>query len=425
MALRRITDVHEQTASERVYEQRYRFRPGDSGGAPWTSPWISEKNYRRATKLQSSKPVSLGTILTGKNTSHNTLVKGKTLWWYKDRFYVDDHDDSLGQESRDTADGLTKLSGVNARVEQRSPGKQTKRSVPWWRKITGAREDMPEDSLPREEGRYFFAIGASDRNPRRTPSISQNEYHQAMKLQSSRAVAVGTFIAGKKTWYRIPLRGKVLWWYKDEFYLGEDYAIGNPIGKTRDEGTMGLRGLPGVRPESTEDSSFHYEERYCFAIGTEWGAPKTSPLIPRKDYARAKKLQPSEPVSLGRIEDGRHRGSTLWWHKDEFYVEKDGYSSEQVHLLLWEREQKQTRKFARLRKEMLSDHAIQQARRERIPEDVRIFVWKRDEGRCVQCGSQENLEFDHIVPVSKGGSNTARNIQLLCETCNRRKSDRI
>lgn len=63
--------------------------------------------------------------------------------------------------------------------------------------------------------------------------------------------------------------------------------------------------------------------------------------------------------------------------------------------------------------------------RERIPDDVQIFVWNRDGGKCVKCGSQENLEYDHIIPVSKGGSNTARNIQLLCETCNREKSNTI
>jgi len=60
-------------------------------------------------------------------------------------------------------------------------------------------------------------------------------------------------------------------------------------------------------------------------------------------------------------------------------------------------------------------------RREAIPEDVRHAVWRRDQGRCVKCDSQEDLEFDHIIPVSRGGSNTERNLQLLCERCNRVK----
>jgi len=64
-------------------------------------------------------------------------------------------------------------------------------------------------------------------------------------------------------------------------------------------------------------------------------------------------------------------------------------------------------------------------KREPIPENVRREVWRRDSGRCVDCGSRERLEFDHIVPVSKGGSNTARNIELRCESCNRRKAASI
>jgi 5-methylcytosine-specific restriction endonuclease McrA len=63
--------------------------------------------------------------------------------------------------------------------------------------------------------------------------------------------------------------------------------------------------------------------------------------------------------------------------------------------------------------------------REPIPEQVRHEVWRRDQGRCVDCGSRERLEFDHIVPWSEGGSNTARNIELRCETCNRIKGREI
>ena len=60
-----------------------------------------------------------------------------------------------------------------------------------------------------------------------------------------------------------------------------------------------------------------------------------------------------------------------------------------------------------------------------IPESVQVLVWNRDGGKCVKCGSQESLEFDHIIPISKGGGDSARNIQLLCETCNRSKGGRI
>jgi Holliday junction DNA helicase RuvB len=66
-----------------------------------------------------------------------------------------------------------------------------------------------------------------------------------------------------------------------------------------------------------------------------------------------------------------------------------------------------------------------ETRREVIPERVQRIVWQRDRGRCVKCGSNELLEYDHIIPVSKGGSSTARNLQLLCQLCNRQKGANI
>ena len=68
---------------------------------------------------------------------------------------------------------------------------------------------------------------------------------------------------------------------------------------------------------------------------------------------------------------------------------------------------------------------LQGASREPISESVRLFVWQRDRGQCVKCGSRERLEFDHIIPVVEGGSGTERNVQLLCETCNRSKGATI
>lgn len=64
-------------------------------------------------------------------------------------------------------------------------------------------------------------------------------------------------------------------------------------------------------------------------------------------------------------------------------------------------------------------------RRDPIPEDVKLLVWARDGGFCVHCGSAQALHFDHIIPVAKGGGNTATNIQILCQVCNLRKSDKI
>ena len=71
------------------------------------------------------------------------------------------------------------------------------------------------------------------------------------------------------------------------------------------------------------------------------------------------------------------------------------------------------------------DSSEESSKNRHISQSVKDDVWNRDGGVCVQCGSNQNIEFDHIIPHSKGGSNTYRNIQLLCEPCNRSKSDKI
>jgi hypothetical protein len=63
--------------------------------------------------------------------------------------------------------------------------------------------------------------------------------------------------------------------------------------------------------------------------------------------------------------------------------------------------------------------------RKRIPDDVQKFVWNRDGGICVKCGTNENLAFDHIIPHSRGGSDTKRNLQILCDKCNLKKGNKI
>lgn len=47
------------------------------------------------------------------------------------------------------------------------------------------------------------------------------------------------------------------------------------------------------------------------------------------------------------------------------------------------------------------------------------------ENKCLCCGQERPLTADHIVPVSRGGSNFIENIQPLCKPCNSRKNTRI
>ena len=61
-----------------------------------------------------------------------------------------------------------------------------------------------------------------------------------------------------------------------------------------------------------------------------------------------------------------------------------------------------------------------------IPTSIKLEVWKRDNGKCRECGSTDNLHFDHILPFSKGGTSLKpENIQLLCARHNLQKRDKI
>jgi hypothetical protein len=67
----------------------------------------------------------------------------------------------------------------------------------------------------------------------------------------------------------------------------------------------------------------------------------------------------------------------------------------------------------------------EQPKRPPIPREIVDAVYKRDGGRCVFCGSTQNLQLDHIIPFSKGGATTLDNMQLLCQKCNIEKSNKI
>lgn len=64
-----------------------------------------------------------------------------------------------------------------------------------------------------------------------------------------------------------------------------------------------------------------------------------------------------------------------------------------------------------------------------VPNSLRISVFERDKFKCVYCGCGAKdgavLNVDHIIPVSKGGSNESTNLQTLCRACNNGKADRI
>jgi len=66
-----------------------------------------------------------------------------------------------------------------------------------------------------------------------------------------------------------------------------------------------------------------------------------------------------------------------------------------------------------------------------IRREKRLAIYLRDQFRCVYCN--RNLAkvkaklrvLDHVIPVTKGGTNHESNLATCCSRCNNQKGDRV
>jgi hypothetical protein len=148
------------------------------------------------------------------------------------------------------------------------------------------------------------------------------------------------------------------------------------------------------------------------------GRVQADRTLNRAAYDALISRQKDEPVLVLADEERRRN----WWlFQDESYWEDDGYGETEVKALVLQRQTQRERRLKHAVALMEQTEALETGSRAPIPDEVKVFVWKRDGAGCVRCGSRERLEFDHVIPLTLGGSNTARNLQLLCEPCNRAK----
>ena len=156
-------------------------------------------------------------------------------------------------------------------------------------------------------------------------------------------------------------------------------------------------------------------------------------------YRQAVRADPQYKVALREFVDLQNRepqsmmGGMFWLYKNTVcrFESKEPEPLRDVKtaaLLIKHHVLRRERDYERVQREVEALENLEKladALREPIPEAVRLFVWQRDGGKCVKCGARERLEFDHIIPVVAGGSSTERNVQLLCEPCNRSKGATI
>jgi hypothetical protein len=123
---------------------------------------------------------------------------------------------------------------------------------------------------------------------------------------------------------------------------------------------------------------------------------------------------------------GSWRDRAFWWYGSTFYWSTAGtYKNKDIKALLFTRQRQGERELEHAHAVLAASSSPAVRKREPIPRDVRKAVWERDEGKCVECGSDFDLQYDHIIPFSMGGASTVENLQLLCARCNQTKGGRL
>lgn len=55
--------------------------------------------------------------------------------------------------------------------------------------------------------------------------------------------------------------------------------------------------------------------------------------------------------------------------------------------------------------------------------DKRAYLFEREKGCCIYCGRKGKMEVEHVVPKSKGGTDSLNNLVLACHDCNQAKGN--
>lgn len=182
-------------------------------------------------------------------------------------------------------------------------------------------------------------------------------------------------------------------------------------GSTRQQ----LRQDPNARMFTDRGGIFFRRRRWFVGSGT----PPFE--IPEGRWSELASAQIEDPQYLATWRD-----RTFWWYDDAFYWSTaDAYTSTDVKALLYARQRQSQRELEHAHAVLAASTSPAARKREPIPREVRKAVWERDKGRCVECDTDFDIQYDHIIPFSMGGADTVENLQLLCAKCNQAKGGQL
>ena len=185
------------------------------------------------------------------------------------------------------------------------------------------------------------------------------------------------------------------------------------------------------RMKTRNRNAYHGDEQYRESVkerSREQSKVRTATGARKTEEERAKQRRRGK-----RRRSDIHRGPMLrayWrrWHRNRYetdptWREKERHRSEQRRkqqrgtpegLTRWRlyKRRSQHRRRAVLRNAGTYTHAEWET------------LCAHYDHRCLCCGERRPLTVDHVIPLSRGGSNTVDNLQPLCLSCNDRKGSR-
>jgi 5-methylcytosine-specific restriction endonuclease McrA len=201
-------------------------------------------------------------------------------------------------------------------------------------------------------------------------------------------------------------------------------------------GALSLRGLappatpPFARPRSTGSSgtlypdrnaTFLYDRGFLFRTRCWFTATGCPPIR----FSRAQADALTAEQSTGPVRIAQFNGRTWWLFEDEYHWSATQYTNHDVLALIRDRQRRQQSKLDRAHMALRMEQQPPTQRRGPLPRALKMAVFERDNGRCTQCGSTFDLQYDHVIPVAMGGATTMENLQLLCSPCNQSKGARL
>jgi hypothetical protein len=145
---------------------------------------------------------------------------------------------------------------------------------------------------------------------------------------------------------------------------------------------------------------------------------REQPLTPSWGARRQRLLATAARTAPVAVADDARR--ICWWFEERSWWADDELDAADVLALVRERERRRRRRLELAHAE-LAGAERRGARRAHIGRETRLAVFARDGGRCAGCGSDFELQYDHVIPLALGGGSGVDNLQLLCADCNRRK----